>query len=172
MKKTIMTTLLLVSLLLIIGCGGAGINGRAPHAYDGVKVMVAEAKAGIEKIEIEAFNTKMESDDMFILLDIRERHEYDEGNIAGSVNISRGLLEFKIADEAFWDDEGMFAPEKDEEIIVYGQKIDRGAMAAETLVKLGYNKVKYLYGGWTVWEHGPDALEVEEEVVVEEGCGA
>jgi len=49
--------------------------------------------------------------------------------------------------------------------------IDRGAYAAETLNQLGYKNVKYIYGGWTAWLHGPDAI-VEEEVVVEEGgCG-
>jgi len=41
----------------------------------------------------------------------------------------------------------------------------------ETLVKLGYSNVKHLYGGWVVWEEGPEALEVEEEVVEESGCG-
>jgi rhodanese-related sulfurtransferase len=44
-------------------------------------------------------------------------------------------------------------------------------LAAETLVKLGYTNVRHLYGGWVVWEGGPEALDVEEEVVEEGGCG-
>ena len=65
----------------------------------------------------------------------------------------------------------MYMPKKDEKIIVYGEMIDRGAYAAETLNKLGYKDVKYLYGGWTAWLHGPDAIVEEEVVVKEAGCG-
>ncbi len=170
--RNVTVLLLALSMFMLIGCGGSGIDGRSPHVYDSAKEMVSEAKAGVDKIDIDAFKLKLDSDEMFIIIDIREFEEYDAGNIPGAVFISRGLLEFKIGDEAFWDDEGMFAPERDEEIIVYGDKIDRGAMAAETLNKLGYTNVKYLYGGWVVWEHGPEALDVVEEVKVEEGCGS
>lgn len=169
--KTWTVILLSLSFVVLIGCGGAGIDGRSPHVYENAKAMVAEAKAGVERIEIDGFNAKFESDDIFTIIDIREFEEYDAGNIPGSVHIPRGFLEFKIGNEAFWDDEGMFAPAKDEEIIVYGDKIDRGALAAETLNKLGYVNVRYLYGGWVVWEHGPEALDVVEEVKVEAGCG-
>lgn len=154
-----------------VGCGGAGIDGRAPKLYDNAEQMVREARAGIDQIDIERFRAKMDSDDIFIVIDIREPSEFDEGNIPGSVNIPRGVLEFWIADEKFWDEEGLFAPEKNEEIIIYGYKTRRGPLAAETLVRLGYTNISDLYGGWIVWDKGPEALEVEEEVVEESGCG-
>jgi rhodanese-related sulfurtransferase len=169
--KILITVILAALAAGLVGCGGAGIEGRAPKLYDDAKQMVQEAKSGVAQIDIEEFKIKMESDDVFILIDVREPHEYDEDNIPGSVNIPRGTLEFTIGDGKFWDGQGLFAPEKDEEIIVYGHKVERGPLAAETLVKLGYTNVKDLYGGWIVWDQGPEALDVEEVVVEESGCG-
>ena len=164
-------TIMLLVLALLVNCGGAGIDGKAPKVYENAKALVAEAKKGVEKITIEEFNAKMESDDIFIVIDVREPAEYNEDCIPYSISIPRGLLEFNIADVKYWDAEGMFPPEKDEEIIVYCKKFSRGPLAAETLVKLGYTNVKYLYGGMTVYLHGPDALEAEEEPAEESGCG-
>jgi len=169
--KAIKITGLLSILLILIGCGGAGIKGNAPNIYNDVKDMTADIKAGVERIPIDEFKSLLEGDDMFILIDIRELGEFEEGNIPGSMHIPRGLLEFKIGNQQFWDSEGMFVPEKDEKIIVYGEMINRAAYAAETLNKFGYKNVKYIHGGWTAWLHGPDAI-VEEEVVVKAvGCG-
>jgi rhodanese-related sulfurtransferase len=168
---TIKTVSIFLFLIFIIGCGGAGIHGNAPKTYDTVKEMTTDIKAGVQRISIDEFKTLYESDEMFLLIDIREQAEFDEGSIDGAIHIARGQLEFKIGNEQFWDSEGMFVPEKDELIIVYGEMIDRGAYAAETLNRFGYKNAKYIHGGWTAWLHGPDAI-VEEEVVVEEsGCG-
>lgn len=169
--KTLSTVLILALPVVLAGCGGSGIDGRGPKVYENAKQMVAEATAGIDRMDIEQFKVKMDSDDIFTIIDVREPNEFDEDNIPGSINIPRGLIEFKIADEKYWDAEGLFVPEKNEEIIVYGHKIERGALAAETLVKLGYSNIKHLHGGWVVWEKGPEALEAEEEVVEESGCG-
>lgn len=171
MMKPMKTVGIFLVLLLVIGCGGAGIHGNAPKTYDNVKEMTTDIKAGVERISIDEFKALFEGDEMFLLIDIRERSEFEEGSIDGAMHIARGQLEFNIGNERYWDSEGMFVPEKEELIIVYGEMIDRGAYAAETLNQLGYKNVKYIYGGWTAWLHGPDAI-VEEEVVVEEsGCG-
>ena len=169
-----MRILLLISLLALFaalaGCGGSGIEGRGPAACADAKEMVAKAKAGVDQIDIEEFNVLMDSDEYFTIIDVREADEFDEGSIPGAINIPRGILESKIADSRYWDSEGLFVPEKDEVLILYGHKIDRGVLAAETLVKLGYSNVRHLYGGWVVWTEGPEAVEVEE-VVEEGGCG-
>ena len=169
-----MKVLSLISLLALLaalaGCGGSGIDGRGPAAFTDSKQMVAKARAGVDQIDIDQFNALLESDEYFTVIDVREADEFDEGSIPGAINIPRGILESKIADAKYWDSEGLFVPEKDEVLIVYGHKIDRGVLAAETLVKLGYSNVRHLYGGWVVWTEGPEAVEVEE-VVEEGGCG-
>ena len=155
----------------LIGCGGAGIDGTAPRTYADAKAMVAEAKHGIVAISADELRVKLENEEMFILIDVREADEYDEACIDGAFQLPRGKLEFDIANQRFWDEQGMYVPEKNEEIILYSHKGRRGALATETLVKLGYGNVKNLTGGWVVWEFGPEALEEEEEVPEEGGCG-
>lgn len=161
---------LLALLVALAGCGGSGIEGRGPAACADAKELVAKARAGVDQIDIDEFNALLDSDEYFTIIDVREADEFDEGSIPGASNIPRGLLESKIGDSRYWDGEGLFVPEKDEMIIVYGHKVDRGVLAAETLVKLGYSNVRHLYGGWVVWTEGPEAVEVEE-VIEEGGCG-
>jgi rhodanese-related sulfurtransferase len=105
------------------------------------------------------------------LIDVRESNEFEDGNIPGSFNVPRGILEFKIANEDYWDQLGMYVPEKDEEIIIYCKKGGRGALSTEALTKLGYRNCKNLTGGWIGWSKGPEAVEEEEEKKEEGGCG-
>jgi len=99
--------------LLFIRCGGAGIHGNAPKTYNNVKEMTTDIKAGVENISIAEFKALFDSDEMFLLIDIRELKEYEEGSIDGAMHIARGQLEFNIGNEHFWDSEGMFVPEKE-----------------------------------------------------------
>jgi rhodanese-related sulfurtransferase len=167
----LLSLILLPALLVALaGCGGSGIEGRGPAPCADAKELVAKARVGVEEILIDEFNALLDSDEYFTIIDVREAEEFDEGWIPGAINLPRGLLESKIADSRYWDGQGLFVPEKDEMIIVYGHKVDRGVLAAETLVKLGYSNVRHLYGGWVVWTEGPEAVEVEE-VIEEGGCG-
>jgi rhodanese-related sulfurtransferase len=169
--KKLSMGLAIAALIGFIHCGGAGIDGTAPRVYENAKKMVAEARAGITEISVEALKISIENEEEFILIDVREADEFDEGSIPGAFNLPRGLLEFKIASESFWDGQGMYVPEKNEEMILYCKKGGRGALATEALVKLGYKKVRNVAGGWVVWEYGPEALEEEEEKPEEGGCG-
>ena len=118
-----------------------------------------------------------------MVIDVREPEEFEEGYInqadeetdefpypdAFTVNIPRGLLEFKIDSKKYWDDDLMVnMPPKDEEIVVYCKAGGRAALAAHTLMKMGYTNVKSLKGGYKKWLD-PTAPEVEEEVVDEGG---
>ena len=170
MNKLLLTSSL-AGVLTLLGCGGAGIDGRAPHTYPSVSAMVAEAKMGVTAISVDELKAMIEAEESFLLIDVREPEEVDEGTIDGAFNLPRGRLEFAIASERFWDDEGMYVPEKGEELILFSGKGKRGVLAAEALLKLGYENVRNVTGGWAVWEYGPDALEEEEEAPASEGCG-
>ena len=166
-------SLALVAMTYLAGCAGAGIDGTAPRLYNNAKQMVKEAKIGVAKISSQSFKAKLASEEVFSLIDVSEPDDYEEEeeNIPGSITLPRGLLEFNIASKSFWDEESLDVPKKEDPIIVYSKKEARGALAAETLVKLGYENVKYLAGGWVVWKHGPGALKEEEEPKEESGCG-
>jgi rhodanese-related sulfurtransferase len=127
--------------------------------------MVWEAKADIIEITHEELRKKMEAGDLRVLVDVREAAEFDAGYInqpneddeypfpeTFTVNIPRGLLEFKVGSEKYWNDElWVDMPPKDEEIVLYCQTGGRSALAAFVLKQLGYEKVYSLQGGYRIW---------------------
>ena len=135
----------LIVVLFVSGCIGI---------YEDGNEMAADAKTKITEITVDELQARLDSG--ALLIDVRQENEYNKGNIPGSMVIPRGLLEFKIANEKFWEEMFMYAPEKNEEIIIYCKSGARGSLAAETLVKLGYKNVKNLAGGWKAWPQGDE----------------
>ncbi|HEV3032005.1 MAG TPA: molybdopterin-synthase adenylyltransferase MoeB [Polyangia bacterium] len=78
-----------------------------------------------------------------ILIDVREKDEWNEGNIPGARWLSRGFLEQRIEDQV---------PEKSAEIVLYCAGGTRSALAARTLEELGYTNVKSMAGGFSAWK--------------------
>ncbi len=171
MKKSLIHFSSTIMLAFLVGCGGEGIKGPSSLVFENAKEMVADAKHRITQVSLQDFKTSMENEGEFLLIDVREPDEFEADCIPGAFNVPRGLLEFKIANEDFWDRVGMYVPEKDEEIIIYCKKGGRGALATESLTRLGYKNVKNIIGGWKAWEMWPEPWEEKEEKKEEGGCG-
>lgn len=120
--------------------------------FEKVEDMVAASTKNIEFLSVEDLNVKIDSMEAFNLIDVREANEFYHGYIPGSVSIPRGVLEFRIANEDFWMNEGLYLPEKEELFIIVCKKGSRSILAAESLCKLGYHNVLVLDGGWKKWE--------------------
>lgn len=73
-----------------------------------------------------------------ILLDIRDPDEHEAGHIDGSLNISRGKLEMLV--------EGQI-PDLDATVLCYCNAVNRGALSAAALKRMGYTNAKYIDGG-------------------------
>ena len=114
--------------------------------------MVAKASAVTKSIDVEQLMEKIDNGEMILLVDVREPNEFNAGYVPGAVNIPRGVLEFKISNEAFWEEAMLYMPLPEEEIIVYCKKGKRSILAADILQKLGYTNVTYLNEGWKKWE--------------------
>jgi molybdopterin/thiamine biosynthesis adenylyltransferase/rhodanese-related sulfurtransferase len=93
--------------------------------------------------EIQASEAQDLVGDGTLFVDIRERDEWEEGNIPGAVHIPRGNLESRIENAA---------PDRDQPIVVYCQSGARSAFGAKTLQELGYANVSSLAGGFTDWK--------------------
>jgi rhodanese-related sulfurtransferase len=63
-----------------------------------LEAMVAAAKAVIPALTAEQVQAKVQAGEPFVILDVREKEEYDQGHIAQARLLPRGLLEFRIND--------------------------------------------------------------------------
>ena len=89
-----------------------------------------------------------------IILDVREEQELREsGKIKGAIHVPRGLLEFVFRPEDYVKE-----PEK-MKILVYCAAGARAALAAKTLIYIGYKDVFNL-GGFKEWGENGGEIEV------------
>jgi sulfur-carrier protein adenylyltransferase/sulfurtransferase len=78
-----------------------------------------------------------------VVLDVREREEYEQGMIPGSIHIPRGNLETRIESRV---------PNRSTPVVIYCASGTRSAYAAKTMADLGYTDVVSLAGGFSGWK--------------------
>jgi len=135
--------MILMAIIILGGCVASFEDGNE---------LAEVAKAKISEMSVDSLIVKLENYDPILLLDIRQVEEFEEGNIAGSVLLSRGELEFKISNESFWEEMFLYSPLPEDEIVVYCKSGGRGALAAESLQKLGFSNVYSLQGGYLAYQ--------------------
>ena len=115
----------------------------------GFKAMLAEANAAIETISVQDLPYHLDEADT-ILIDVRDTLEREqEGMIPGSVHVPRGLLEFQ-ADPESPIYNGVLKPEC--RVICFCGTGGRSALAAKTLLDMGYQDTASLAGGFAAWK--------------------
>ena len=159
MKKSFYSLILLLTFSVLTSCNGIYENGAE---------IASDTKKEITEISVEELNIKIENMDDFFLIDVRQPAEFEKLSIPYATLIPRGILEFKIGNQLFWEEEQWYTPKKDAEIIIYCKKGDRGILATKSLQELGYSNVKNLSGGIVAWN--PD-FDSGNETKVEGGCG-
>ncbi len=133
--------------------------------------MVADAIKNISQISAADLKAKIDAEEGFLLIDVRSEGEFTAEFISGAVNIPRGVLEFRINNQEFWDKEQMYPPKKDELIIVCCKKGERGALATQTLQQMGFTNVKNVEGGFLKWKEAyPDDVEVGQVAPAADGA--
>ena len=125
MKKIVF---LLLAVMLLTACGQDKENNQGA-VY--VNITAEEAKR------------IMDTEDGYIILDVRTQEEYDQGHIPGAIVISHEEIEEK-AEQVLTD--------KEQFILVYCRSGRRSKIAAEALVELGYTNIKE-FGGIIDWPY-------------------
>lgn len=105
------------------------------------KDLVAEAKKNIVMISLSDAKAMFDKGGV-TFLDCRTSKEFKSGHIPGAVNISRGLLEFKI---------GKKIPDKNTSVVIYCKSGGRASLGCCNLVRMGYKNIKNIDGGWKAW---------------------
>lgn len=127
--KRPMWILLLIMVLIGSGCRKENIQEEETVTYR--QIDAAQAK------EI------MDSENGYIILDVRTQKEYDEGHVPGAIC---------IPDEDIGDTEPEILSDKEQLILVYCRSGNRSKKAAQKLAGLGYENVVE-FGGIINWEY-------------------
>lgn len=92
----------------------------------------------------------MRSNSLYAVIDVRERGEFNDGQIPNATSLPRSQIEFRLAG---------LVPNANIPIIVYDEGRERATLAAKTLIELGYEQTSVLDGGLTAWQEdgGPTA---------------
>lgn len=151
---------LIISLLIVFSLAAC----TKKQEFSSADAMVQQAMKSVTMMNSDQLYELMNGEEIYTLIDVRQEIENYYGFIPGSVNIPRGSLEFSIGKSEYWDNIGLYMPEKEEIIVVYCKKGQRGILAAETLTKMGYTNVRALDEGWKGWELSyPDLYEKDLE---------
>jgi rhodanese-related sulfurtransferase len=84
----------------------------------------------------------MASDNLHAVFDVRERGEFNDGQIGNATSLPRSQIEFRVAE---------LVPDRRIPIAVYDEGDGRAALAAKSLAELGYEDVSLLDGGLPQW---------------------
>ena len=109
--------------------------------HSGFEKLVAEAKKKITEISPTEAAAKSKSGEA-VILDVREKDEWDEGHIPDAIHMSRGTIELDIEEKV---------PDSDAMISCHCGGGGRSALAAENLQKMGYKNVRSMAGGLKAW---------------------
>ena len=118
-----------------------------------INQLLNEANELVPRISFEDARAIM-NDSNTIILDVREGQELREsGKIKGAIHVPRGLLEFIFRPEDYVEDS------KKMKILIYCAAGARAALAAKTLMDIGYKDVFNL-GGFKEWVENGGQIEV------------
>jgi adenylyltransferase/sulfurtransferase len=119
------------------------------------KDILSQVKKEIREVTVDEVDRRIQSGNGFVLLDVREKDEWDEGHLEGATFLPRGFLEVKVEKTV---------PEKHTSLIVYCAGGVRSALAAKSLTQLGYSDVVSMIGGFNEWKNTGHKIVVPEKI--------
>ncbi len=104
--------------------------------------LVAEAQGEVKEVSIEDVQVQLKTPKDFILIDVREDHEWQLSHLPHAVHLSKGIIERDI--------ETQF-PDPQTPLVLYCGGGYRSILAAQSLRKMGYTQVRSMAGGFRAW---------------------
>ena len=105
--------------------------------------LMSEARKEVKELSVDEVQKLAAKNGKYLLLDVREKEEYREGHLEGSVSIPRGFLEIRVESAI---------PEKSTPIIAYCAGGVRSLLAAKDMKEMGYQEVISMSGGYSAWK--------------------
>ncbi len=101
--------------------------------------IVEVARREINECEAGDLRVMLDDGAPLVVIDVRERHEFEAGHFEGAVHIGKGVIERDIEKQDLVDDA---------RIVLYCGGGYRSAIAAKSLQDMGWTNVHSLWGGW------------------------
>lgn len=95
----------------------------------------------MEDITVEELKQKMDANETFVFIDVREGYEYEEFNLGADL-VPLGTLIESLE---------KYADNKDDEIVIHCRSGKRSGMAKQVMMQHGFTKVRNLLGGVLEW---------------------
>lgn len=105
--------------------------------------IVDDAKSRVLECTVKDVKTRKEEGEEFLLIDVREDHEFSAGRIPGAKHLSKGIIERDVE---------QLIPDTSTLLILYCGGGFRSALAADNLQKMGYTQVISMDGGYSGWK--------------------
>lgn len=122
----------------LTGCFGAAAGSNGSNATND-----SSNSSSCQQVNAETAKELMDTEDDYVILDVRTQAEYDESHIPGAILIPHDTVA-TAAEDAL--------PDKGQLILVYCRSGNRSKQASQTLVGLGYTNVVE-FGGINSWPY-------------------
>jgi len=115
---------------------------------DSIDQYVAQARETLDTVDIEGYLAVVKDPKGALLLDVREDSEFKTGHVPGTVNVSRGRLEFRV-----WKPLGYPGKvDMNRKIYVQCATGGRATLAAKQLKDIGFTNVTAVVMELAVWQ--------------------
>jgi rhodanese-related sulfurtransferase len=104
--------------------------------------IVDDARTRIRETNVDEVKKKIDKNDKFLLVDVREESEYAKDHLPGAIHLGKGIIERDIEQRV---------PDLNAEMVLYCGGGFRSALAADNLQKMGYTNVISMDGGIRSW---------------------
>jgi glyoxylase-like metal-dependent hydrolase (beta-lactamase superfamily II)/rhodanese-related sulfurtransferase len=116
-----------------------------------VAQMLMDASAVVPFMSLSELKSHIEAGaDDLLILDVREREQFERGRVAGAKLLPRGQLELRVNDEL---------PDPTRRILVYCELGQISTLATATLREMGYQRAIALDGGMRAWREAGYPME-------------
>ena len=104
--------------------------------------LLQKLKHEIDEVEPAEVLQTRESEGV-VIVDVRDTEEFNEGHIEGAIHLPRSFLEMRAEN---------LLKDREASIVVHCARGVRSLLAAESLRRLGYNRVRSMAGGFGRWK--------------------
>ena len=123
-----------------------------------LKEMLAEARSEIELLSPAEVEARLQSGEL-LLVDVREKPEFDAAHLPGAIQVSRAFLEVKA--DADHPAREPALEDRSRPVVTYctGGIGARSTLAAQTLKRMGFDQAACLEGGLDAWKEAGNPIE-------------